>query len=317
MVAMSDCAHPGPANGRWRRMPASAVAVCLLAVAGCTNNANVAVPTEGDSVTTLGRQQPGAGSTTRDTQAAGTSGAATTDDPLAAPSVEGRFAIGTDGRELALTCWGDGAPVILFDAGSGDAGIDRWKSSEITRALARRTKVCAYDRLGLGASDPAPQHPRTLDDVVDDLHLLLGAADIRGPFVLVGSSGGGFDVYEHAGRYPDDVAGLVLLDVPAGQPNIAPADVPAWDAVDNPEHMDYAAVEHQMAVGRLPIRAIPVTVVTASRGQSADPSEQKVWLAGSSRPVQVVLEGGHNIYNDDSEGVLKEILAVLDAITHA
>ena len=78
--------------------------------------------------------------------------------------------------------------------------------------------------------------------------------------------------------------------------------------------MDYVAVEHQMAVERLPVPAIPVTVVTASHGQSADPGEQKVWLEGSSRPVQVILDGGHAIYDDDPDGVLAEILEVLAAV---
>ena len=53
--------------------------------------------------------------------------------------------------------------------------------------------------------------------------------------------------------------------------------------------------------------------MTANFGQSDDPAEQRVWLEGSSRPVQVILNGGHNIYEDDPDGVLAEILAVLDA----
>jgi pimeloyl-ACP methyl ester carboxylesterase len=266
------------------------VAGGMLLISGCTSDAS--------------------SSRTATTAATATS---TTVDASGVPSIDGRFAVGADQRQLAIMCWGDGSPTVVFDAGTGDAGISRWRSSPITRALAHRTRVCAYDRAGLGASDPAPAHPRTLDEVVDDLHGLLAAAQIAGPVVFVGSSGGGFDVYEHAGRYPDEVAGLVMLDVPAGQAAIAPSEVPAWDSAENPEHMDYVAVEHQMAVGRLPIPPIPVTVVTASRGQSTDPTEQQVWLVGSSRPIQVVLEGGHNIYDDDPAGVMNEILAVITA----
>lgn len=62
-------------------------------------------------------------------------------------------------------------------------------------------------------------------------------------------AGGGFDVYHHAGRYPDEVVGLVLLDVPAGQ-DIPTGEVPAWDSPENPEHMDYVAVERFMALQR-------------------------------------------------------------------
>jgi hypothetical protein len=68
-----------------------------------------------------------------------------------------------------------------------------------------------------------------------------------------------------AGR---DVVGLVLLDVPAGQATMSAADVAelAWDNPSNHEHVDYVAAERQMALHRLPIRAIPVTVVTAKEG---------------------------------------------------
>lgn len=166
----------------------------------------------------------------------------------------------------------------------------------------------------MGASDPAPLQVRSLDDVVDDLQALLSSADIAAPYVLVGSSGGGFDVYQQAGRYPDEVVGLIMLDVPAGQPSIAPTEVPAWDSPENPEHIDYAAAERQMALKRLPIPAIPVTVVTASAGQSADPAEQRVWLEGSSRPVQTVLTGGHDIFNEDPAGVLASIQDLLGAL---
>ena len=302
------------ATDRLRNMFRFVSVIAILATAGCSSSPTADAPTTGNITNATVVGQPSVPSTVRGTQASDSIGVSTVPDPLAVPTLEGRFPIGTELRKLALTCWGEGSPVVLFDAGSGDAGISRWKSSPVTRSLAAMTQVCTYDRAGLGDSDPAPQHPRVLDEVADDLHLLLVAAGIPRPVVMVGSSGGGFDVYHHAGRYPDDVAGLVLLDVPAGQAAMAPSDVPGWDAVDNPEHIDYVAVEHQMAVERLPIPAIPVTVVTANHGQSADPDEQKVWLQGSSRPVQVILDGGHNIYDDDPDGVLKQIVAVLDAI---
>lgn len=237
----------------------------------------------------------------------------TADDPLANPSVEGSFPVG-DGRELAVICWGEGSPTVVLDAGSGDAGIARFQSSPMVEALAARTRVCAYDRAGLGASDPAPDKKRNLDDAARDLHDLLAAAEVPGPYLLVGSSGGGGDVFQHAGRYPDEVVGLVLLDVPKGQANLTPEDVPAWDSPENPEHMDYVAIERQMALDRLPIPPIPVTVVTASDGQSADPKEQRVWLKGSSAPRQVVLDGGHVIYEDNPEGVIVEIERMLQKI---
>ncbi len=53
------------------------------------------------------------------------------------------------------------------------------------------TRVCAYDRAGYAASDPAPNEPRTADNVIGDLRALLAAAEVAGPYVLVGSSFGG------------------------------------------------------------------------------------------------------------------------------
>ncbi len=230
------------------------------------------------------------------------------------PSLDGSFEVGADRRRLRATCWGTGTPAVLFDAGSGDAGIARWTDSPITRALAATSMICAYDRSGIGGSGEAPPHPRTLNEVVDDLHQLITAMDMPRPLVMVGSSGGGFNVYHYAGKYPEEVAGLILLDVPAGNPNLPPEDVPAWDSPDNPEHVDYVAVERQVALARLPLPAIPVTVVTASAGQSSDPAEQKVWLEGSSRPRQTVLSGGHDIQYADPDGVLAAVQDVLGAV---
>ena len=238
-----------------------------------------------------------------------------TEDPPANPSVEGRFPV-SDGRELALVCWGAGAPTVVLDAGSGDEGIASYRSSPVVEALAERTRVCTYDRAGLGQSDPAPERRRYLDDAARDLHELLAAAQVPGPYLLIGSSGGGFNVFHHAGRYPDEVAGLVLLDVPAGQPNLTAEDVGgSWNGPGNPERMDYVAIERQIALDRLPIPSIPVTVVTARDGQSSDPAEQRVWLRGSSKPKHVVLEGGHDIAEENPQGVLAEIVGVLEAIT--
>jgi pimeloyl-ACP methyl ester carboxylesterase len=230
------------------------------------------------------------------------------------PSIDDRFDVDSDGRQLALRCWGDGSPTLVFDAGSGASGIGEFATSPIVSSLAERTRVCTYDRAGLGASDPAPAHKRGLDDAVDDLHALLDAAEVEGPYVLVGSSGGGFNVYHYAGKHPDDVVGLVMLDVPAGQANIPPSAVPAWDSSDNPEHMDYGAVERQMATDRLPIPEIPVSVVHATGGQSASAEEQRVWLEGSSDPVLVELDGGHVIYADDPEGVRSAVEELLDSV---
>lgn len=76
--------------------------------------------------------------------------------------------------------------------------------------LAKSYRVCSYDRAGLGWSDPSPE-PRTVQNIVDELHALLHQVNINGPYVLVGHSFGGYTVRVYAKEYPDEVAGIVLV----------------------------------------------------------------------------------------------------------
>jgi hypothetical protein len=153
-----------------------------------------------------------------------------------------RFAVADDGRELAILCEGEGSPTVILEDGhpSETGGIERFSGSPIWADLTAETRVCAYDRAGWGDSDPAPNEPRTADDVVDDLQALLAAAGEEGPFVLAGSSFGGFIVTYFAAREPDDVAGVVLLDGAVPDPTLTLALIPeiAWDHPENPERVD-------------------------------------------------------------------------------
>ncbi|MCR2809057.1 MULTISPECIES: alpha/beta hydrolase [unclassified Microbacterium] len=182
------------------------------------------------------------------------------------------------------------------------------------KSLAKTTRVCAYDRAGTGRSDPPPDRARTVDDLADDLHTLLDAAEVSGPYLLVGSSSGGFDVYHYAGRFPDEVAGIVMDDVPAPKADMPATEVPAWDSPDNPEHMDYVLFEHQLAVDRLPIPAIPVTVLWATHGQSPSQEEHALWLKGSSKPVSIAVESGHDIMGGNPAAVADAIADMLASL---
>jgi pimeloyl-ACP methyl ester carboxylesterase len=112
------------------------------------------------------------------------------------------------GRKMNLYCVGEGQPTVVFDGGGFDWSVT-W--ALVQPALAARTRACSYDRAGLGYSDPSPRPP-TPANVVDDLHTLLDRAGIEGPIVLVGHSLGGFNMKLYAATYPDQVAGLVLVD---------------------------------------------------------------------------------------------------------
>jgi pimeloyl-ACP methyl ester carboxylesterase len=234
----------------------------------------------------------------------------------AAAPTEQRYPVADDGRELVLFCEGEGTPTVVWEDGhpSETGGIARFSNGGVWAEVAAHTRICAYDRAGYGDSDPAPNEPRDADDVVDDLRALLAAAGEEGPYVLVGSSFGGMIVSYYAAREPDDVAGVVLLDVPAPTDTLTLEEIPelAWDHPANPEHVDVIPeFETRFAQNPEPMQA-PLTVVTASFGQS-DVEDQAFWLQVSPQATQVELEGGHDIEIYDPAGVAAVILEAIDA----
>jgi pimeloyl-ACP methyl ester carboxylesterase len=108
-----------------------------------------------------------------------------------------------------LFCTGTGAPTIVLEAGLGDFSVQAW--STVQPKLSLETRVCSYDRAGMGWSDPSPE-PFLPDQTVADLHAVLSAARERPPFVLVGQSYGALLARHYTSHYPAEVAGLVLLD---------------------------------------------------------------------------------------------------------
>jgi pimeloyl-ACP methyl ester carboxylesterase len=112
------------------------------------------------------------------------------------------------GRSLFLLCEGKGSPTVLLEAGLGG---DHTSWHFVQPAVARFTRVCSYDRAGLGLSNPAPT-PRTSQDVANDLQRLLTQAGEGAPLVLVGHSFGALHARLFAHEHPDKVAGLVLVD---------------------------------------------------------------------------------------------------------
>jgi pimeloyl-ACP methyl ester carboxylesterase len=112
------------------------------------------------------------------------------------------------GHRLHLDCSGHGSPTVVLSNGLGGVSAG-W--ARIAAPVAATTRVCAYDRAGQGWSEEAAS-PRDGVQSAEDLHTLLAAAGEHGPLVLVGHSTGGTYAMTYAARYPDQVAGLVLLD---------------------------------------------------------------------------------------------------------
>ncbi|MEX2237585.1 MAG: alpha/beta hydrolase [Dehalococcoidia bacterium] len=114
------------------------------------------------------------------------------------------------GFSLYIECRGSGAPAVIFESGAG-GGHGGWNS--IWDEVAETTTACAYDRAASGDSDRRPGAPaETIQPYIDELHTLLDDADVPEPYVLVSHSAGGYYSRLFAGQYPDEVAGLVLLD---------------------------------------------------------------------------------------------------------
>ncbi len=100
------------------------------------------------------------------------------------------------------------SPTVVLEAGIGASSVS-W--TVVRQQLAGIARVCAYDRAGLGWSEPAPA-PRTLANILDDLHAVISDPEIGRPFVLVGHSFGGMIALEYACKNRDVLAGLVLVD---------------------------------------------------------------------------------------------------------
>ena len=159
------------------------------------------------------------------------------------------------GHRLHLNCTGSGTPTVILESGLGEtAAYWGW----IAPAVAHDTRVCVYDRAGRGWSDAASVAQDGVA-VAAGLRTLLDRARIPGPFVLVGHSSGAGYVRIFAGRYPHEVAGMVLLD---GQPPEAFESLPSYPAFYDRFRRLSAVLPSlaRLGVGRLvpPDRALPV-----------------------------------------------------------
>lgn len=214
-----------------------------------------------------------------------------------------------------MQCAGTGRPTILLEAGdNSDSG--QW--SPIFTSLAEQSRTCAYDRAGLGRSDSA-RGCRQLDDLLDDTEALLQAARIDPPYLLVGSSGGGYLMAGLAARHPEQVNGLVLLETPKAI-TILPPEVRAeiqCDAPGNVEHRDYRAVEHAVWDRRTSLGGFPMRIMSNDYGQNSPPGDEKTnvedqrgWLVLSPNSEQIVVTSGHDVVWNETELTLKLILDV-------
>ena len=119
------------------------------------------------------------------------------------------------GRQMHLLCRGQGSPAVILESGIPGTSLG-WTS--VMEDIALFTRVCAYDRAGYGWSEAGPE-PRTISEITGELRDLLRTARVDPPYVLVGHSFGGLVVQLYASRFPDQVAGMVLVD--SAHPDLA------------------------------------------------------------------------------------------------
>ena len=249
------------------------------------------------------------------------------------------------GRALHLHCAGSGRPTVLLEAGGGRFSED-WSAVQVL--LSRRFHVCAYDRAGLGWSDRAPgPEPHGMEKQVLDLHALMSAADVRGPYILVGHSVGGLLARLYVDRYPKDIVGVVMVDpTHEDSPGYVKDPGPGrWVRVRDglrpeeitPERKTFAAelqalyetrVKNPKAFGERPL-----VVLVAGRGSPSPMREttDEEWhetqrkrrellfgLTGLSGNSKALLDpvSDHNLHIDDPQLVVLAVGEVADALQH-
>lgn len=232
-----------------------------------------------------------------------------------------------------------GSPTVVMEAGLNSSS-ETW--SNIQPEIAKFTRVCIYDRAGMGKSDPPPQQPRTGSQIAKELHALLTKAGVTGPIVLVGHSFGGIIVRMYASLYPEGVVGMVLVD------SVHEEETAKWIAMMPPEtRKQMEASGGKGLLGGEPIdlqksraemqaanwhTSIPLVVLSrgkasynvedyppqlrslAPKGEELRIKMQEELARCSSRSKHMFAErSGHMIHHDQPEMVINAIRQIVEA----
>ena len=242
--------------------------------------------------------------------------------PAAEPATMDDYAglVDIGGRSLYLECRGEGSPTVVLVSGyraSGRFWSDDLLQPDAPRTMvlpgvAQTTRVCAYDRPGTVASideddfvsrsDPITQ-PRTSMEIVAELHALLQAAEIPGPYVLAGHSMGGFFSRLYASTYPDEVVGLVLVDAYSEQ----------TETLMTPEQWE-AMGQLSRELGSDTVVPIPGYGDLETIGFGADNATMRKAVAASPLPPMPLAVLAHDIHQDQPELVIEAIRQVVAGV---
>ena len=240
---------------------------------------------------------------------------------------------------------GQGKPVIILEAGAGDDSTT-WK--DIFSAIAQFSHAMVYDRAGLGRSEK-PSTPRTALQLVSDLHSLLQAARLEGPYLLVGHSLGALVCRLYAQQYRREVAGLVFIDGPhpeQGRRFTAALTASGWAEHEqvrpilamasgvapeqHPERLDFAQslteVDQTRTFGDLPLAIIssskppeeawPDLPIQAARAltQTWDAMQSDLPTLSVKGTHFITNRSGHYIHRDEPEFVIEIIHQIVQTI---
>jgi pimeloyl-ACP methyl ester carboxylesterase len=270
------------------------------------------------------------------------------------------------GRSLFLECRGTGSPTVVLVAGGGSSArywTDDLLNPDAPRRMvlpgvAESTRVCAYDRPGTYAeidgeivpsrSDAIAQ-PRNAPEMAEELHALLQAAEIPGPYVLAGHSYGGFFARLYAATYPDEVVGLVLVDAYSelledvmpperwealvrlnqdmGSGVVVP--IPGYGDAETTGYGADNAVVHE-AVAATPLPPMPLAVLAHNRpfavpegAQGFTSAELEAFLRAANEAQAalvpnarffVAADSGHDVHQDQPELVTEAIRQVVAGV---
>jgi pimeloyl-ACP methyl ester carboxylesterase len=247
---------------------------------------------------------------------------------IASTSTSPKDEFEVNGHSLYIKCLGTGSPTIVIETGEGGNVSE---VSQIQKTLATRTTTCAYDRANNGRSDSAPT-PRTAKDIAEDLHALLRAAEVAGPYLLAGHSAGGMIVQLYAHTYPDEVIGVVAMNpVPPAHPWLDEvskistaeeyADEEAYYRGANGESLDYLTSSEQLMAASMP-PDVPFEMLISTSVQcegdkgclkSYPVYEQIIqdvtasWPRGNLMQIATL----HNIFDSDPDAVVAAVDRIL------
>jgi pimeloyl-ACP methyl ester carboxylesterase len=224
-------------------------------------------------------------------------------DPTRIPQIGRSVDIG--GRTLNIFCSGTGGPPVIFESGGAGPGLG-WEP--LRAEVAKFTQACWYDRAGEGWSDPGP-FPRTAAAIANDLHKLLELAGVSPPYVFAGASIGGLNSRVYGSLYPNEVAGMVLIDsAHEDEPLRAPKFYLGHTAPRSLWHPLYFAFEAAAFVGL-------VRLMQSSPAPGKDPSQltrEEIIAALRQQPKSFVGNASAGIVLPESYAEARSIVELGD-----